>query len=53
MQEMMGDEALPVTIEVENNDGTYSAVETHIEKNTSGDFEEELILEEYSITRKR
>ena len=53
MQEMMGDEDIPVTVEVQNNDGTYTAVETHVEKQNNGDFEEELILEEYSITRKR
>jgi hypothetical protein len=53
MQEMMGVDDVPVSVEVQNSDGTYSAVETHTEKNTNDGFEEELILEEYSITRKR
>lgn len=52
MQEMMGDDDLPATVEIKNEDGSYTAVETRVE-NTSDGFEEELILEEYSITRKR
>jgi hypothetical protein len=53
LQEMMGDESTPVDVQVQNPDGTYSPVQAHVENKQTDDFEEELILEEYSITRKR
>lgn len=53
MQEMMGDEGIEVSVEVQNPDGSYSPVSAQVENNRSDGFEEELILEEYSITRKR
>lgn len=53
LQEMMGDDGEPIEAQVQNPDGTYSTVQAHVENKQTDGFEEELILEEYSITRKR